>query len=126
MTRRAAVLVLFVLASCAKQQSADSVLPSELPGGWKRGSVTAPADSVPDLIRTLGLESSAQTPYEAGTKVLVRAYRMRSDTAAFEVMQKWRQSDGMGLQKGSWFLTANGPDRDQTMAVLTELRRAGQ
>lgn len=126
MTRRTVLLLVILAGGCAKHQSADSVLPPELSGGWKRGAVAVPATDVPDVIRRLGLESSAETTYGGSTRVLVRAYRMRSDTAAFEVMQKWRQSDGLGLQKSAWVLTANGPARDQTMTVLAQLRKAGQ
>src|SRR4051794_24225403 len=106
---RSIVLVAILLAACGTApKTTDQLLPSELSGGWKRGALQSPASSIPDLVSQLGLAFSAETQYEgpAGT-VPVRVFVMRAETSAFELMQKWRQSEGTGAYKSRYFFSAD-------------------
>ena len=120
---RIVLLFTIMLAGCAKDQmSPQAVLVSEVRGGWKRGDIT-PVSAPPDLIEKLGVDSSAEAIYEGQGRVTVRVYKMRSETGAFEAMQKWRQPDSVGIQKGRYFVTAGGGAPSANLAVISELQK---
>src|SRR4051794_225765 len=98
MWRRVVLLFTIMLAGCANDKtSPQDVLVSEVPGGWKRSDITTPASAAPDVIEKLGVDSSAEALYDGPGHVTVRVYKMRSETGAFEAMQKWRPPDGVGI-----------------------------
>ena len=96
------------------------VLPSSLAGGWKRGDVFTLSD-IPAVVSQLGPEESVQTVYTGPGTVTVRAFRMRAETSAFELIQKWRQSDGLAAYKGAYFFVVTG---DAAAGVLRELQKS--
>jgi hypothetical protein len=118
------LLFTIILAGCATEQtSPQDVLVSEVLGGWKRSNITTPASPAPDVIEKLGVDSSAEAVYGGPGRVTVRVYKMRSETGAFEAMQKWRPPDGVGIQKGRYFLTASGGTSSANLALVSELQK---
>ena len=113
-----------MLAGCAKEQtSPQGVLSPQISGGWKRSDITTPASAAPDVIEKLGVDSSAEAVYDGPGHVTVRVYSMRSETGAFEAMQKWRPPDGVGIQKGRYFVTASGGGTSANLAVISEFQK---
>jgi len=113
-----------MLAGCAKEQtSPQSILLRKISGGWERSDITTPASVAPDVIEKLGVDSSAEAVYDGPSRITVRLYRMRSETSAFEAMQKWRQSDSVGIQKGQYFVTATGGAPSANLAIISELQK---
>ena len=97
----------------------SNVLPVELAGGWKRGEVSVLSDT-PAVVSQLGPEESVQTTYSGPGAVTVRAFRMPAETSAFELIQKWRQSEGLAAYKGPYFFIVTG---EGAAGVLRELQR---
>jgi hypothetical protein len=112
--RNAIVLCAFIVSCGGARKPLAEVLPAELPGGLKRGDVR-PLTDIPSVIAQLGVEESAQTTY-AGTAL--RIFRMKADTSAFELIQKWRQSEGLAAYKGPYFFVANGERAADVLRAL--------
>jgi hypothetical protein len=51
---------------------------------------------------------------------------MRSEPSAFEMLQKWRQTDGLATYKGPYFFIAQAEDGDEEAArrLLQTLQNA--
>ena len=112
--RKALMLCAFIVSCSGARKPLAEVLPADLPGGLKRGEVR-PLTDVPSVIAQLGVEESAQTTY-AGTEL--RIFRMKADTSAFEVIQKWRQTEGLAAYKGPYFFVANGERAADVLRAL--------
>lgn len=82
------------------------------------------SDEVPDLVRSLGLDRALEARYEGNGFIRVSLYRMKVETSAFELIQKWRQSEGLAVYKGPYFVVAkgDGPDRATVASFLQALR----
>src|SRR4051794_31745672 len=93
--QRSVLLGLFLLLySCARApKSFEEILPPELSGGWKRTAITRSA-AIPPAVSQLGNADAAEATYSGVGTVRLSVYRMKSETAAFELMQKWRTTDG--------------------------------
>src|SRR5215211_3170482 len=97
MTRRVSLLMMLWLLACSKPRSFEEVLP-QTTGQWARGSINmVPAESVPPLVRELGLKGAAEVTYAGPAPTSVRVYEMKVPASAFELMQKWRQQDGRAI-----------------------------
>lgn len=120
MDRRSVIFISLFLAACAKSgKSLSELLPSE-PGGWKRGDVKTPAE-VPETAQALGVVDSAEALYLGDGRVRVRVLQMKTDTVAFELMQKWRHTDGLGANKGPYFFIAEGQAGSTPQSTMTLL-----
>jgi hypothetical protein len=85
--------------------------------GWKRGDVKVPAE-VPAAAESLGVVSSAEAVYAGAGRVRVRVLQMKAETVAFEMMQKWRHTDGLGAYKGPYFFIAQGEAGSAPQSVM--------
>ncbi len=124
MTRRSVIFTaLFGLACGKPPKKLDDVFPPELGGGWKRGNVT-PITETPALIGQAGPLDSAQSEYTGPAgRVAVQVFRMKAETSAFELRQKWRPDDGIATYKGPLFFVARGEKTppNMVMSLLSEL-----
>ena len=118
MKRRDALVLCALFAGCgvSRKPLADSV-PAELPGGWKRGNVAA-LPEVPELVSQFGPDESVRTQYSGPGSVDVRIFRMKAETSAFELIQKWRQSEGLAAYKGPHFFVATGDGAGDVLRLL--------
>lgn len=126
MQRRDLLFAVLALGSCAKAtKSFENVLPKQVAGGWERDALL-PVREVPEAVSRLGLENGVETTYKGSGIVHVRAFRMRAETSAFELMQQWRQSDGIPAYKGPFFFVAvpQGSDPPAVGALLRALQQA--
>jgi hypothetical protein len=123
MRRRTLFLVSIVIAACGKSgKPIDSVFPPRLTGGWTRGEVTSPASEIPQAVTDLGVAETAETRYMGPATVRVRVFRMKAEASAFEMIQKWRQSDGLAAYQGPYFFVVS-PSSEASPVVVGELLR---
>lgn len=126
MHRRTFLLIPVLLACCGKPaRTWEEILPAEVSGGWRRGPIEKLAE-IPAVVSQLGPADAVETTYAGTGSIRIRAFRMKTETGAFELVQKWRQIDGISAGRGLHFFVANadGVDRTAILAVLAELQRA--
>jgi hypothetical protein len=126
MERRDFLLAVFALTSCAKAtKTFENVLPKQVAGGWERSDIV-PLVEVPETVSRYGVESAVETTYKGSGIVHVRAFRMRAETSAFELMQRWRQNDGIPAYQGAFFFVAmpQGTDPRSVGTLLRTLQQA--
>jgi hypothetical protein len=138
MNRRTAMAFCILFAACLapllstgcrrEEPGIDDAFPVELQGGWKRAAVVRITDVPPEISQTGNPTAVAVTTYTGQGAVRVRAYRMKNETLAFELQQKYHNADELAAARGPLFYVAmlTNTDRGTAMAVLSELRRAGQ
>lgn len=112
------------LAGCSTaSKPLDEVLPTNV-NGWARSSVSPmEAASAPELIRQLGLKRAASATYSGPASITVRVFEMNVPTSAFELIQKWRQQDGLAVYTGPYFLAAMPGSPPETAKLLEALRK---
>ncbi len=95
-----------LLSACA-ERPAPLVLPANVEGGWRLASSrVVPAERIQGLTPLRVIEGR----YEGISTVSVTIYSMKSGTAAFELMQKWRRVDGsLTFQRGRFVVVAASP-----------------
>ena len=119
------IVALLLLAGCAKKAGElKDVLPVEVQRTWtlKR---TKPVQA-PALVTGLGLQDGIEAHYEGNGAINVQLYEMRVEASAFELIQKWRQADGLAINAGKYFIiaTPEGPvDAPTTSSFLQEMRQ---
>ena len=117
------VVSLFFLACSTPSKPLEEVLPANL-AGWTRSQI-APLDaaSAPELIRQQGLKRAVSATYTGPASVTIRVYEMNVSTSAFELIQKWRQQDGLAAYQGPFFLVANPESGPQASTLIEALRK---
>jgi hypothetical protein len=126
MRRRALFVVFIGLAGCGKAaRPFEEVLPEQIAGGWQRNNLTS-IRNVPQVVSQLGLEEGVETTYQGSGAVHVQLFRMRAETSAFELMQKWRPDQGVAAYKGPYFFvaTSQGAAPHAVAALLRALQQA--
>jgi hypothetical protein len=125
MLRRDLLISFIGLAGCGKAtKSLAQVVPEEVDGVWQRNDLN-PVREIPEVVSQLGFEEGVETTYKGSGIVHVRAFRMRSETSAFELTQKWRPDEGIAAYKGVFFFVAM-PQGSEPQAVATLLRALQQ
>jgi hypothetical protein len=119
----AGFLGLITLGCSGGSKPLQDVLPAAV-DGWTRNAVRAiePA-SAPDIVKQLGLKSAASASYTGPANVTVLVYEMNVSTSAFELIQKWRQQDGLAVYKGAYFIVAEPGSGAQAAGLLEALRK---
>jgi hypothetical protein len=77
-------------------------------GTWTLGQETPMnAAEYPQVLATLGIVDARVATYSGPSPVIVRVFRMRSSTVAFEALQKWKPEKGvMHFYRGAYFILA--------------------
>ena len=118
-------LLTLVLGCNRSSPNLKDVLPVEVQRIWtlKQTTNLAP-EQAPELVRALGLRRALQARYEGNGVINLQVFEMNADASAFELIQKWRQQDGLAVYKGTYFLVAKagGADREMTASFLQVLR----
>lgn len=121
------LLILPIAAACArKEQAWTAILPPQVDRQWLLKETRAlPNEMAPELIRSLGLSRATTATYEGNGHVKLRVFQMNGETGAFELFQKWRQTDGQAFYKGPIFVVAEpgGAERTILMQFLQALQR---
>ena len=127
MQRRIFLALTAIFASCSHPiPSASAALPESLPGGWTRSAKGAARSVPPAAAQELGVEDSAAATYSGPAgNVDVQVFRLKGETNAFELMQRWRQTDGPAIYKGAYFFVAQSANSQAAMQLLQAMRAAG-
>jgi hypothetical protein len=91
------------------------MLPTQVQRAWiLKRTEALPAEEAPAMIRSLGLYQAIKGIYEGNGTITVSLFEMKVAASAFELIQKWRQQDGLAMYKESFFFVAKGKGPDQT------------
>ena len=64
-------------------------------------------EEYPQILATLGIVDARAATYTGPSPVAVRVFRMKSETVAFEALQKWKPEKGvMHFYRGPYFVLA--------------------
>jgi hypothetical protein len=127
MLNRRSILLLFTLsAACTRPSKAlKDLLPNQVQRAWiLKRTEALPAEESPAIIRSLGLRQAIRASYEGNGEITVKLFEMNVEASAFELIQKWRQQDGLAMYKGPFFFVAEGKVADQ--ATLSSFLQAFQ
>jgi hypothetical protein len=114
--------VLTAAAACKREDDGmpKNILPVQVQRTWVlRETKTQPNEDAPALIRGLGLKHWMSGTYRANGEIQITVYEMTTETSAFELMQKWRSSEGPAFNKGKYFVVAS-PGNLEFLAALQE------
>ena len=126
MERRNLLLSILSLFSCAKPpKDLSQVLPQRAARSWERSAVNRISE-IPPTVSTLGVADAAETTYKGAGVVTVRVFRMKAETSAFELMQKWSPTQGIAAYRGTYFFvgTPQGTDPQSVASLLRALQEA--
>ena len=122
MIRSVLTLAAFLLLGCGGSPRAlDESIPASVDGWTRSQLVPISASDAPEIVRSLGLEQAAAATYTGTSRVSVKIYRMKVQTSAFELIQKWRQPDGLAVYSGPYFVVADpgsGADASRLLQAL--------
>ena len=107
MGRRYFLAVAAVAAtSCGRGGDKGIAVPAALPGGWTRRSIEAVGlDQAPELARRLGAKRVTLARFDGPSPLVATYYTMGADSAAFELVQKWKPEPGeMFFSRGPIFV----------------------
>lgn len=127
MTRRHIFFACLLLAACGRPSPVppETLLPPAL-ASWNREELSAvPPSAAPAEVRALGLERAYRASYRGAGAVQVTFYSMSSQTAAFELAQKWPPApDSVVFHQDSHFVALHWRDspRAGLQAFVTALR----
>ena len=115
MNRRLFFIVLSLTAACtrSKEQSLTQTLPVQVERSWVlKETRNLTPEEAPPLVRSLGLRRALTAVYRTNSEIRLQVFEMASETGAFELIQKWRQSDGLAIYKGPYFVVVEKSDTD--------------
>jgi hypothetical protein len=120
--RRRIIILLTLTAACARpSKTLKEILPGQVQRAWiLKRTEALPSEESPAVVRSLGLRQAIKGVYEGNGSITVRLFQMNAEASAFELIQKWRQQDGLALYKGPYFFVAeaNGPDQGTVSSFL--------
>ena len=118
----AAISITFMACSTSSKPL-EEVLPASI-DGWKRTQVSAvDTTTAPELVKQLGVKRALAATYAGSETVTVRVYEMNVPTSAFELIQNWRQQDGLAVYSGPYFVVAEPGSGRETSVLLEGLRK---
>src|SRR3954454_6093275 len=127
MPRLVLALAVFFFCSCTRHSSSlKDILPVQVQRTFTLEEARPLAnENIPELVRAQGAKQALFAIYKGGTeRIRVLVFEMGSETSAFELIQKWRQSEGLAFYKRQYFVVAKGSDIDRT--TLSEFLQALQ
>jgi hypothetical protein len=125
-TRRKFFLLAVLGSGCTRPaRELKDALPGQVQRAWiLKHTQALPVEEAPAMIRALGLRRAIRAVYEGNGSITVRLFEMNAEASAFEMIQKWRQQDGLAMYKGPYFFTIAGQGTDQ--ATLSSFLQALQ
>jgi len=126
LTRQKFLLLAVLGTACTRPARAlKDMLPGQVQRAWiLKHTQALPAEEAPAMIRSLGLRQGIKAVYEGNGSITIRLFEMNAEASAFEMIQKWRQQDGLALYRGPYFFIAAGQGTDQ--ATLSSFLQAFQ
>ena len=113
-----------LLCSCssAPSRSVADALPKQADGWTLASTAQLELSAVPPVVAQLGLSRGILATYTGPATLSVRVFEMKVATSAFELIQKWRQQDGLAVYTGPYFIVAD-PAAPNAAALLESLRK---
>ena len=117
MTRRLLILILFVIGGCARKDNPlKDALPIQVQREWVlKETRTMPNEEAPEVVKAQNLKRWMIATYRTSGTITVRVFQMSAETSAFELMQKWRKTEGLVFYKGPYFIVVDSADTSKTM-----------
>ena len=125
-------LSLVIIASLVGCGSSTRPLTEAIPAtvdSWARSQITSlPESEAPEMVRQLGLDQAVSATFTGPAAtgpaaVPVKIFRMKGQTSAFELIQKWRQTDGLAVYSGPYFIVADPGSGPQASGLLQALQK---
>lgn len=113
------------LMACSSEEKPPSI-PDVLGGDWKQAGVSNPASPTP-LLGSYEPARVWEASYSGAAPLTVTYHKMKSDTVAFELMQKWRSEPGAThFHHGPMFVVIRsaGADPARLNAIAKEVEEA--
>jgi hypothetical protein len=112
--------------SCARRSDPlKDALPVQVQRTWTlQETRSLQIEDAPVIICTQNPKRALLAVYHGNGTIQIRVYGMGVEASAFELIQKWRQADGLAIYKGPYFVVAESGDVDQ--ATLAGFLRALQ
>jgi hypothetical protein len=118
-----AVLLLILCACSTPSKPLEEVLPASV-DGWTRTETSAlETGSAPDMVKRLGLKRAIAATYTGPATVTLHVYEMNVATSAFELIQQWRQQDGLAVYNGAYFVVAGRDSGPEASKLLEAIRK---
>ncbi|MCP5116270.1 MAG: hypothetical protein GY953_36035 [bacterium] len=122
MNRKPLAILAILAAACGGTPQPRAVsFPEVLNSDWHLNTSEAiAAETVPGLVRTLGLEQARRAVYDGPEALTVVVYEMGAEAAAFELQQKWQPGPGrLTFYSGPRFVLLESPTLDHpSLAAL--------
>ncbi len=117
---------LFAVGCARRSDPLKDILPVQVQRAWTLEETHSLHDpEVPPAIQAAGLKRALSAVYKGNGHIQVRVFEMGGETSAFEMIQKWRQSDGLAFYKGVYFVVGQSADvdHDTLSSFLQALQR---
>jgi hypothetical protein len=128
MTRRILLFCGLLTLGCGQpERDLKTMLPAQVEGGWTRVDLQPlHASDLPADITGMPWKQAVIARYKGPAAVNVRLIEMQAETVAFELMQRWRQSEGLAFYKGPYFVVCrpDGADSQQLSQFTRALQNA--
>jgi hypothetical protein len=113
------------------ERDLKTMLPQSVDGGWSRQDVQPlDASDLPADVTGMPWKQAVIARYAGGGTgaVNVRLIEFKGEAVAFELMQRWRQSEGLAFYKGPYFIVCrpDGTDAQRLGAFTRSLQNAMQ
>lgn len=125
MDRRAILAALAAALMACSGEDKPPAMPAVLGGGWKLSGVSNPAPA--PLLGSYEPARVWEASYSGTVPLTVTYNRMKSDTVAFELMQKWRSEPGAThFHRGPLFVVIRsaGAEPARLNAIAGEVEEA--
>ena len=132
MKRRDLLYFVLLISGCGKpERDLKAMLPQQVEGGWTRQDVQPlhPSDLPSDVTGMPWKQAVIARFKGTGNGAInVRVIEFKSEPVAFELMQRWRQSEGLAFYKGPYFVVCrpDGVDPQQLSVFTRALQTAMQ
>jgi hypothetical protein len=130
MTRRNLVYLAVLMLGCGRERDLKTMFPQQVEGGWSRQDVQPlDASDLPSDVTGMPWKQAVIARYGGGGgAVNVRLIEFKSDAVAFELMQRWRQSEGLAFNLGPYFVVCrpDGAEAQRLGAFTRALQNAMQ
>ena len=117
-----ACIVLLCSCTSAPTSSLAEALPKQADAWTLASTAQMDLSAVPQVVEQLGFSRGILATYTGPATLTVRVFEMKVATSAFELIQKWRQQDGLAVYTGPYFIVAD-PVAPNAAELLEALRK---
>lgn len=121
-SRRYLIASVALLCSCARTPAElKEAVPKTVAGYQLQKTDPLPKEETPAMIQSMGMKAAVRAHYSGPEKITVRVFEMNTEASAFEMIQKWNQSEGLASYKGRYFFAVDSQGQSQgTLATFVK------